>query len=312
MCGALPRPRYDYFLNFLYKFGVCGVYLMEPTKNRLMKTKIRSAGLVIVIVGLVLGGCAKKKTTVLDSIKNAEIAARLKSFVAEKEAQAAKADRNGIAPQFKPFFSAAEKGDWLTMSNIFPKLQVRTGQAESQGKDDLIDLRGIQWETLKEIWGAFDEINGGDEKFATAFGNNIIESIPPKSIYFGGTDSGRFIVTALQKSHQNGDPFFTLTQNALADGSYLDYLRSMYEGKIYIPTTADSEKSFRDYTEDVARRQQNNQLKPGENVQVGQIRAPLQLTWVFRSSSLLYPISLSLNSRRLRVRIDRDRRGFKM
>jgi hypothetical protein len=243
-----------------------------------MKTTIRSAGLVILGIGLVIGGCAKKKSSALDSIKNPEIAARLKSFVAEKETQAAKADRNGIAPQFKPFFSAAEKGDWLTMSDIFPKLQVRTGQAESQGKDDLIDLQGIQWETLKEIWGAFDEINAGDEKFSTAFGNDIIESIPPKSIYFGGTDSGRFIVTALQKSHQDGDPFFTLTQNALANGRYLDYLRSMYGEKIYIPTPEDSQKCFQDYTEDVTQRRQKNQLKPGEDVQVDAATGRVQVS----------------------------------
>ena len=36
--------------------------------------------------------------------------------------------------------------------------------------------------------------------------------------------------------------------------------------KIYIPTADDSAKCFQDYTEDVARRQQSHQLKPGEDV----------------------------------------------
>ncbi|HAO77431.1 MAG TPA: DUF2723 domain-containing protein, partial [Verrucomicrobia subdivision 3 bacterium] len=124
---------------------------------------------------------------------------------------------------------------------------------------------------------------------------------------------------------------YLITQNALADGTYLDYLRAQYnrskqidppffrefiryvlgiplgpdnslvnglsdlafnvldrpftawglhvetkrraEGvyppsEIYIPSPADSQKCFQDYTDDVARRQQLGQLKPGENVNV--------------------------------------------
>jgi hypothetical protein len=236
-----------------------------------VKAAIKSFGMIVFSTVIFLGSCAKKPAVVFSSFKNPEVAAKLKSFVAEKESQAevaAKAEGKSIAPPLLPFFSAAEKGDWLTMSNMFPSLQTRTGQVASQDKHDLMDLRGTQWEAVKEIWGAFDEINEGDEKYAVAFGNDIIESIPPGSIYFGGTDSGRFIVTALQKSHVAGDPFFTLTQNALADGSYLDYLRSMYGDRIYIATPEDSQKCFQSYTEAVTRRQQNHQLKPGEDVRV--------------------------------------------
>src|ERR1019366_1197112 len=77
---------------------------------------------------------------------------------------------------------------------------------------------------------------------------------------------GRFLITALQKSQVAGDPFFTLTQNALADMSYLDYLRSMYGNKLYIPTAEDSSKCFQDYAEDAQKRMQNHQLRPAEDV----------------------------------------------
>ena len=53
------------------------------------------------------------------------------------------------------------------------------------------------------------------DKYAIAFGNDIIQSIPDGSIYFGGTDPGRFVVTALMESHADGKPFFTLSQNPL-------------------------------------------------------------------------------------------------
>ena len=87
-----------------------------------------------------------------------------------------------------------------------------------------------------ETYGAFEDFAGGEDKYCIAFGRDIIDSIPPGSIYFGGTDPGRFLVTALCKSQVNADPFFMLTQNALADGGYLAYLRGMYGDKIYIPT----------------------------------------------------------------------------
>jgi hypothetical protein len=101
------------------------------------------------------------------------------------------------------------------------------------------------------------------------FGTNIIASIPAGSIYFGGTEAGRFIITALQKSQARAEPFFTLSQGPLPDTRYLEYLRGMYGTKIYTPTDEDLKSTLQDYTEDAAQRRSKNQLKPGENVTVG-------------------------------------------
>ena len=122
---------------------------------------------------------------------------------------------------------------------------------------------------MLETWGALDAFGEGDEKYSMLFGTNIIASIPAGSIYFGGTDAGLFIITALQKSQVRAEPFFTLTQAALPDARYLEYLRGMYGTKIYMPTDEDSNKTFQDYTQDVAQRRSKNQLKPGEDVTVG-------------------------------------------
>ena len=165
------------------------------------------------------------------------------------------------------------------------------------------------------------------------------------TILFGGTDPGRFCPTyaifcdsfiphnCQPEQDQKFDrrDCYLITQNALADGTYLDYLRAQYnrskqidppffrefiryvlgiplgpdnglvngladlaynvldrpftayglhvetrrrvEGvyppaEIYIPSPEDSQKSFEDYTQDVARREQLGQLKPGEDVHV--------------------------------------------
>ncbi len=168
------------------------------------------------------------------------------------------------------------------------------------------------------------------------------------TILFGGTDPGRFCPTysifcdsfipdsCKPKQDQKFDrrDCYLITQNALADGTYLDYLRAQYNrskqidppffselskyiftillgqdnsdtglthlvnsalyevldrpftawgahvekerrargvyppNEIYIPSPADSQNCFEDYTQDVARRQQLGQLEPGEDVRV--------------------------------------------
>jgi len=168
------------------------------------------------------------------------------------------------------------------------------------------------------------------------------------TILFGGTDPGRFCPTYIifcesfiphrcqpeQDQKFDRRDVYIITQNALADGTYLDYLRAQYNRskqidppffselskyifgiafgpanadsgifsainktlyytldvpftkwgahveayrraagvyppkEIYIPTPDDSQKCFQDYTDDVARRAQLNQLAPGEDVQM--------------------------------------------
>ena len=230
-----------------------------------MKTAIfRIAPLALCLA--LAAGCAKKQLPLWQSIKNPEVIAQLQSFVAEKAAQA-NAATNEAPPAFASFFVAAEKGDWPALNRAFTELRQHAGQYEHSGQADE-RLRGTQWQTIIEIWGAFEAFGDGDTKYSAAFGNDIAGSIPPGSIYFGGTDAGRFVVTAMQKSHVNGDPFFGLTQNALADNTYLDYVRGMYGNRIYIPTAEDSQRCYDNYFADVQRRSQLHQLMPGEDVKM--------------------------------------------
>jgi hypothetical protein len=223
-------------------------------------------GSVIVFGGLLFVSFATQQTGPFSLVKDPVVAAQLKSFVAEKEAQAYAAT-NPIPKEFKPFFHAAEKGDWLAVSNDFAEFRQHAGQYDNADKIDP-RLRGTAWQAVMETWGALAAFGEGDAQYSAEFATNIVASIPPGSIYFGGTDPGRFLVTAFCKSQVNGDPFFVLTQNALADVTYLQYLQGMYGRKIYTPTIEDSQKCFQDYTQDVAARQKKNQLKPGEDINV--------------------------------------------
>jgi len=178
--------------------------------------------------------------------------------------------------------------------------------------------------------------------------NLIYPEMARDTILFGGTDPGRFCPTYIifcesfiphrcqpeQDQKFDRRDVYIITQNALADGTYLNYLRSQYnrskqidpvffsefskyvfglflspesadsglfglinkalyytldvpttkwgahvekrrraEGvyppnEIYIPSPEDSQKCFEDYTQDVGRRAQLNQLRPGEDVHI--------------------------------------------
>jgi RNA polymerase sigma factor (sigma-70 family) len=261
------------------------------------------AGVAVILAAatstIVIHQIVKKNPTSWGALKNPELIAQLKSFVAEKRTQA-NAAGNEQPREFKAFFAAAQNGDWLAVSNQFEDLRKRAPQYLPAGSKSDIRLHGIAWETVTEIWGAFDNIFAGQEKYPVAYASDIINSIPPGSIYFGGTDPGRLLITGMEKSEVNADPFFLLTQNALADGTYLDYLQSMYGDNIYITTHEDAQKCFQDYTEDARRRLQNHQLKPDENVKLdsnGQIQVSGQVA-VMAINGLLAKVIFDKNTNR--------------
>jgi hypothetical protein len=238
-----------------------------------MKMAIYIACMVITLGGLALAGCGRKRGTTF--VKDPEIRAQLKTFAMAKESEAqalAAAKGEELPPKVTEFFSAVENADWETATNDYAGIKERWGRSEN--------FSGSWWRTVVETFGAAKQWTLVDPKYAMAYGNDIIQSIPAGSIYFGGTDPGCFIVTAMEKSQVNGEPFFTLAQGALWDGSYLDYLRLMYGKKIYTPTAEDSQKCFDDYFRDFQERQAEGKLLPGESVKVGANGKPETDSWM--------------------------------
>lgn len=233
---------------------------------------------------LFLAGCGKNPATSSSSwsLDRSGASTQLKQFLATQETQAralAKQEGNKLPSDFDAFCNAAETGYWQDATNLFHQMGKRLDGDSS--------LRGSWWSATLDAYGVFVVFPPGD-KYAVAFGKDIIQSIPEGSIYFGGADPGRFVVTALMESHADGKPFFMLSQNPLADVTYLHYLRAMYGGKIHTPTDEDLQKSFQDYKTDAQRRLSHDQqfpneprqLKPGEDVKLdsnGQIQLSGQM-----------------------------------
>src|SRR6185503_17373857 len=101
----------------------------------------------------------------------------------------------------------------------------------------------------------------------------------PGMIYLGGTDPGRFIPTLLNETG-DGERHIIVTQNALADQSYLNYVDFLYRDRIGTLSEEDSQRAFQDYISDAQRRFEHDQrfpnepkqIRPGEDVQMVNIK----------------------------------------
>jgi hypothetical protein len=200
---------------------------------------------------------------------SARLPAELIAFAVRKEARAkelAARFNAQLPPAVWPYFTAATRGNWPEVARLGEELRNPVLPPEFPKPDPIVTSQ--VWSAIMEIYMAFAQFALGDPKYAFAFGRGIIDSIPPGSIYFGGTDAGRGLVTALCRSHETGDPFFTLTQNTLVDrSSYLRYVREIYGRAIFIPSDEDVQHAWDEYQRDLELREKENRLLPGERVE---------------------------------------------
>ena len=89
------------------------------------------------------------------------------------------------------------------------------------------------------------------------------EPMEPFSIFFGGTDPGRFVPTYMIYSAMFRPDVYLITQNALADDTYMSVERDLYGDEIWIPAKEDSAEAFNIYVDEVQRgvRPANGDLK---------------------------------------------------
>ena len=83
------------------------------------------------------------------------------------------------------------------------------------------------------------------------------------SIFFGGTDPGRFVPTYMIYAADYRPDVYLITQNALADDTYMSVERDLYGDEIWIPAKEDSAEAFNVYVSEVQRgvRPANGDLK---------------------------------------------------
>ena len=89
------------------------------------------------------------------------------------------------------------------------------------------------------------------------------EEMAPGAVFFGGTDPGRFVPTYMIYSARVRPDVYLITQNALADDTYMSVERDLYGDEIWIPSKEDSAESFNIYVNEVqsGKRPANADLK---------------------------------------------------
>jgi hypothetical protein len=242
-------------------------------RNHSLLTPINEANAPKRAMGLVLGLMlvALSPSPPLSGAEDRKMDTRLKAFVAEKRAQIEKIAKDAGRPIPKlvqDFFSATARAEWQTATNAAQHALDfgESGGAESEPElwKDLIRVR----QPLLEALGLVELFREMKPRFFNFLGQEITRSIPSGSIYFGGSDQGRFLPTLLSQSQLEGRPFFTITQNQLADGTYLSYVEEIYGKKIQVATTEDSQRTFQEYINASQRRLEHDRNFPNEPPQV--------------------------------------------
>lgn len=144
------------------------------------------------------------------------------------------------------FFHAAITGNWEAVSNHFPLVKEPGGYERA-----IPQLQNELWAPIHETLGLWEVWIGWKEDSAllTMFGDSILSSMPKGSIYFGGTDCGRFVITAMNATREP-PTVFCITQNALADNTYAAHLRATSGDNIWLPQVEDSAKAFQQFVDD--------------------------------------------------------------
>ena len=168
-----------------------------------------------------------------------------------------------LPPEIDAFFKAVDKGDWAEIDSRWKELLAHSPQYSSNG--DRPDLNPY-WATVLDAYGAAEQAHNWPEQQLLDYGNAVLSSLEPGTVYVGGTDFGRWVPELMNET--SDDPHIIVTQNALADGGYLDLVREMYGDQFNTLTSEDSQKAFQDYMADARKRLQHDQDFPDEPKQV--------------------------------------------
>lgn len=143
----------------------------------------------------------------------------------------------------------------LLYQNAFDENQIRTiGGAEQNGHD--FGWQFGNWQ-LQGIDGIEEDLRYdlSPEKFEEEWANYPTPGYPPpmteNAIFYGGTDPGRFVPTYMIYSARVRPDVYLITQNALADHTFMNITRDLYGDTIFIPTQEESNLAFQEYIDDV-------------------------------------------------------------
>ncbi len=164
------------------------------------------------------------------------------------------------------FFDALESGNWSEINSQFASLSKSSRQYEDSTSADSPRLDPV-WCAVLDAYGVAEQVHEWPAQKLLDYGNAILDSLRPGMVYVGGTDNGRWIPTLLNETSDR-EPHVLITQNALADGRYVEYMNTLYGDRFATLTEADSQRAFQDYVVDAQRRLEHDMQFPDEPKQL--------------------------------------------
>lgn len=159
------------------------------------------------------------------------------------------------------FFDAVEAGRWEEAQALFDSLKKL--RKSGPGAHDL----AVLWHAILDTYGTADQAHHWPAQELLDYGDAVLGSLRPGMVYVGGTDAGRWIPELLNDT-SSGERHIVITQNALADGSYLDYIKFLYGDRMSTLSAEDSQRAFEEYIADAQKRLEHDQQFPNEPAQI--------------------------------------------
>jgi hypothetical protein len=170
-----------------------------------------------------------------------------------------------IPPKVEKFFDAVESGNWENITNQWYELAVHSSQYTfSTNHWDQLDPF---WPSVLDAYGVAEQAHLWPAQKLLDYGDAVIGALRPGMVYVGGTDNGRWIPELLNDTG-DGEQHIVVTQNALADGRYLDFVNDLYSDRMSTLTQDESKRAFADYVSDAQKRFEHDQQFPDEPKQV--------------------------------------------
>jgi len=173
-----------------------------------------------------------------------------------------------VSDEVQRFFEAAEAGNWDEIDAVFKTL---VELKKTDGPENPARL----WGPILDTYGVAEQAHSWPAQKLLDYGHAVLDPLRPGMVYIGGTDEGRWIPELVNDTSE-GEQHIIVTQNGLADGSYLQYVSELYGDRMNTLTQEDSQKAFQEYLTDAQQRFQHDeqfpdepkQIRPGEDVQV--------------------------------------------
>jgi hypothetical protein len=177
-----------------------------------------------------------------------------------------------VPGEVEQFFDAIESGRWEDIEARWDALASRSGQYEQSTNWAELDPF---WMAVLDAYGVAEQAHLWPAQKLLDYGNAILDSLRPGMAYVGGTDNGRWVPELLNET-SGGEEHIIVTQNALADGRYLEFINTLYSERMTTLTSEDSQRAFQEYVADAQKRLEHDQqfpdepkqIRPGEDVRV--------------------------------------------